>query len=96
MPPAKIALRLYSRWCAVTVAAGDSKVCTITNTRKPRLTVNKVLVPANDPTKLYGTALDGGGGDEQQPYGDVGMDRIGNVDHHQSVRAIGYVCEIIF
>ncbi len=33
----------------VTLAAGDSKTCTITNTRKPHLTVNKVCVPTTDP-----------------------------------------------
>ena len=44
---------------SVTVAAGESKVCTITNTRKPKLTVNKVLVPAND-TGLFNLQIDGG------------------------------------
>jgi hypothetical protein len=34
---------------SVTVFDGDDKVCTVTNTRKPRLTVNKVLSPAADP-----------------------------------------------
>ena len=43
---------------SVTVAAGDNKVCTITNTRKPRLTVNKVLVPSND-TGLFNLQIDG-------------------------------------
>ena len=42
----------------VTVAAGDSKVCTITNIRKPTLTVNKVLVPALDPG-LFNLQIDG-------------------------------------
>jgi hypothetical protein len=33
---------------SVTLAAGDNKVCTITNTRKATLTVNKVCSPTND------------------------------------------------
>src|SRR6266705_1566638 len=33
---------------SITLAAGDSKVCTITNTRHATLTVNKVLSPAGD------------------------------------------------
>ncbi len=43
---------------SVTLAAGDNKVCTITNTRKPRLTVNKVTVPAND-TGKFNLQIDG-------------------------------------
>src|SRR5205823_424515 len=31
---------------SVTLAAGDNKICTITNTRKPTLTVNKVCAPS--------------------------------------------------
>jgi hypothetical protein len=37
---------------SVTLAPGDNKVCTITNTRKPTLTVNKVCVPTNDTGKF--------------------------------------------
>src|SRR5207247_1561148 len=37
---------------SVTLAAGDSKVCTITNTRHATLTVNKVLNPAGDTGKF--------------------------------------------
>jgi hypothetical protein len=37
---------------AVTLAAGDNKTCTITNTRKPRLTVTKILIPSSDPGKF--------------------------------------------
>ena len=33
---------------AITLAAGDVKTCTITNTRQPTLTVNKVCVPTTD------------------------------------------------
>jgi hypothetical protein len=33
---------------SVTLAAGDNKVCTITNTRKPTLRVNKVCVPTSN------------------------------------------------
>jgi hypothetical protein len=36
----------------VTLAAGDNKTCTITNTRKPKLTVTKTVVPANDSGKF--------------------------------------------
>jgi len=42
----------------VTLAAGDNKVCTITNTRVPRLTVNKVVVPSND-TGKFNLQIDG-------------------------------------
>jgi hypothetical protein len=37
---------------SVTLAAGDNKTCTITNTRKPRLTINKVCVPTSDTGKF--------------------------------------------
>jgi hypothetical protein len=37
---------------SVSLAAGDNKVCTITNTRKPTLTVNKVCVPTSDTGKF--------------------------------------------
>jgi uncharacterized repeat protein (TIGR01451 family) len=43
---------------SVTLAAGDNKVCTITNTRRPTLTVNKVCVPANDNGK-FNLQIDG-------------------------------------
>src|SRR6185369_6009837 len=36
----------------VTLAAGDAKTCTITNTRKPTLTVNKVCAPVSDTGKF--------------------------------------------
>src|SRR5438876_3104554 len=42
----------------VTLAAGDNKTCTITNTRKPRLTVTKTLVPSADPGK-FNLQIDG-------------------------------------
>ena len=42
----------------VTLAAGDVKKCTITNTKKPRLTVNKVLAPSND-TGKFNLQIDG-------------------------------------
>ncbi len=38
----------------VTLAAGDNKTCTITNTRKPRLTVTKIVVNDNGGTKQVG------------------------------------------
>src|SRR5438477_68380 len=44
---------------SVTLAAGDNKVCTITNTHKATLTVNKVCVPANDAGK-FNLQIDGG------------------------------------
>ena len=51
----------------VTLAAGDNKTCTITNTRLPRLTVTKVCVPTNDGGK-FNLRIDGataaGGTDE--------------------------------
>ena len=42
----------------VTLAAGDVKACTITNTRKPTLKVTKLLVP-NDDTGLFNLRIDG-------------------------------------
>jgi hypothetical protein len=42
----------------VTLAAGDNKVCTITNTKKPRVTVNKVTDPTTDPG-LFNLQIDG-------------------------------------
>jgi uncharacterized repeat protein (TIGR01451 family) len=42
----------------VTLATGDNKVCTITNTRKPTLTVNKVCVPTTDNGK-FNLQIDG-------------------------------------
>ena len=35
-----------------TLVAGDNKTCTITNTRKPTLTVTKILIPSSDPGKF--------------------------------------------
>jgi len=43
---------------AVSIAAGESKTCTITNTRKPTLTVNKACNPASDPGK-FNLKIDG-------------------------------------
>ena len=37
---------------SVTLAANQSKTCTITNTRKPTLTVNKICVPDPDPGRF--------------------------------------------
>src|SRR5207249_3799234 len=42
----------------VTLAAGDNKVCTITNTHKATLTVNKVCVPSTD-TGKFNLRVDG-------------------------------------
>jgi hypothetical protein len=42
----------------VSLAAGDNKICTITNTRKPTLRVNKVCVPTSDPG-LFNLRIDG-------------------------------------
>ena len=42
----------------MTLAAGDAKVCTITNTRIPTLTVQKVLLPAAD-SGTFGLQIDG-------------------------------------
>ena len=42
----------------VTLAAGEAKACTITNTRIPTLTVQKVLLPAAD-TGTFGLQIDG-------------------------------------
>ena len=51
----------------VTLAAGDAKSCTITNTRLPRLTVVKQCLPTNDPGR-FNLRIDGataaGGADE--------------------------------
>ena len=43
---------------SITLAAGDVKTCSITNTRLPRLTVNKVCVPPSD-TGLFNLRIDG-------------------------------------
>src|SRR6185295_7706256 len=43
---------------SVTLAAGDNKTCTITNTRKPKLTVTKILIPSND-SGLFNLQIDG-------------------------------------
>jgi hypothetical protein len=43
---------------SVTLAAGDARSCTITNSRKPTLTVNKVCVPPADPG-LFNLRIDG-------------------------------------
>jgi hypothetical protein len=43
---------------SVTLAGGESKTCTITNTRKPKLTVNKVCVPGSD-SGLFNLIIDG-------------------------------------
>ncbi|MES2971305.1 MAG: hypothetical protein V4702_03230 [Patescibacteria group bacterium] len=40
----------------ITLAAGDDKTCTITNTRKGRIIVNKVTDPAGDPQSFDFTA----------------------------------------
>ncbi len=37
---------------SITLAAGDNKVCTITNTKKPKLTIIKVTDPTNDTGKF--------------------------------------------
>src|SRR5207237_3387430 len=42
----------------VTLLSGDNKVCTITNTRKPTLTVTKVCVPSTDGGK-FNLQIDG-------------------------------------
>src|SRR5207248_7347695 len=42
----------------VTLAAGQNAVCTITNTRKPTLTVTKVCVPSTD-TGKFNLQIDG-------------------------------------
>jgi len=46
-------IRMIGGDCAadgtITLAFGDNKICTITNTRKPTLTVNKILIPDDDP-----------------------------------------------
>ena len=42
----------------VTLGLGDDKVCTITNTKKPKLTVNKVTDPTTD-TGLFNLQIDG-------------------------------------
>jgi hypothetical protein len=43
---------------SITLAAGDNKTCSVTNTRKPTLTVNKVCVPPSD-TGLFNLIIDG-------------------------------------
>jgi hypothetical protein len=43
---------------SVTVAGGETKTCTITNSRKPTLNINKVCVPPSD-TGLFNLRIDG-------------------------------------
>ena len=43
---------------SITLAAGENKTCTITNTRLPTLTVNKACVPPSD-TGLFNLRIDG-------------------------------------
>ena len=45
---------------SVTLAAGENKVCTITNTRKGQLIVDKVTVPAHDPQSFTFTTTGAG------------------------------------
>jgi uncharacterized repeat protein (TIGR01451 family) len=53
---------------SISLAAGDNKTCTITNTRKTQLTVNKVLLPNSD-SGQFNLQIDG------TPYAtDVGHD----------------------
>jgi hypothetical protein len=44
---------------SISLAAGDDKTCTITNLRKPKLTLEKHLVPGTDPG-LFNLNIDGG------------------------------------
>src|SRR6185369_8003689 len=52
------------------LAVGDNAVCTITNTKQPKLTVNKIIVPSTDTGKFNlqidgstaGTGADAGNG----------------------------------
>ncbi len=43
---------------SITLVGGDDKTCTITNTRIPTLTVNKILIPSSDPG-LFNLQIDG-------------------------------------
>src|SRR5205085_10744831 len=43
----------------VTLAAGDSKQCTITNAKKPRLTVTKKIIGGNGTTESFDVKVDG-------------------------------------
>ncbi len=64
---------------SVALAAGENKTCTITNTRKPKLTVIKVTDPANDTGKFnlfvnstqYATDVSNGGTTGAQ-YANIG------------------------
>ena len=68
----------------VTLASGDDKTCTITNTRRPTLTVNKVLVPSND-SGLFDLLINGtehasdvgDGGSTGAQYANVGSNTFG-------------------
>jgi hypothetical protein len=70
----------------VTLAEGEKKVCTITNTRIPTLTVNKVIVPSSD-TGKFNLQIDsttkatdvGNGGTTGQVQVSIGSHTIGEV-----------------
>ena len=79
----------------VTLAAGDNKACTIINTKKAKLTVNKVTDPTSDPglfnlqidgdTAGYGSGRQGNGG----TTGAVALDVISQPDGNAAFGA-GY------
>ncbi len=85
---------------SVTLAAGENKVCTITNRRKPTLTVTKTVVPANDPGKFNlqidgqtaGTGANVGDGGSTGPViEDVGSDHTVGEAAGTSTSLAGYL-----
>jgi hypothetical protein len=69
---------------SITLVAGDNKTCTITNTRKARLTVNKVIVPPSD-TGLFNLQIDGstaGTGANQGNGGTTGIVTLATLGLH--------------
>jgi hypothetical protein len=74
----------------VSVTYGDSKTCTITNTKKATLTVNKVCVPSNDDGK-FDLQIDGsiaGTGDDASCGGTTGAVVV-SVGSHTASEAAG-------
>src|SRR5581483_3400509 len=68
---------------SITLAAGDVKTCTITNTKQPKLTVTKTVVPAADPGK-FNLQIDGataGTGADQGNGGSTGAVQVSVGSH---------------
>ena len=76
---------------SVSLAAGENKVCSITNSRKPTLTVNKVCVPAADSglfkLQIDGTAFGGNASNDSACGGSTGAQVVSTGSHTVSEAA---------